>query len=244
MSRRLLLTAVLQLTIRRGPFHPKDRGVVQCLLAAATVPGPVRNIISSTFPRYREVQTQSAHKVSDRVFQEFVSVTAGDRAQTLLEVLDRGRRMNTDSWAKSRDLDKKARDATIIFCEKRFGDRFLADVLIWFMLGNTKDSAMFAAKLLRENDYDIAEGHGWVAQHERVVQINDFMSGKKKILVATDIIARGIDTVHVSHVINFDFPLNPVDYLHRIGRTGRGGGDASAVVFSPRLTPVSQALGE
>ncbi|EKX54359.1 hypothetical protein GUITHDRAFT_160645 [Guillardia theta CCMP2712] len=144
-------------------------------------------------------------QVSDRIFQEFVSVSAGDRAQTLLEVLDRGRRMNTQTWAKSRELDEKTRDATIIFC-------------------NTKDSAMFAAKLLRENDYDVAEGHGWVAQHERVVQIKEFMSGEKKILVATDIIARGIDTVHVSHVINFDFPLNPVDYLHRIGRTGRGGG--------------------
>lgn len=194
-----------QLKVVRGPFHPEDRGHVQCILAAATVAQPVTAIIQSTFPKTREIKTALAHKVPDGLFQEFVSVTSGDRALRLLEVLDRGRRMNLERYAARREIDRAARDATIIFC-------------------NTKDSALFAAKLLRENDYDVAEGHGWVAQHERLVQMDDFMSGKKKILVATDVVARGIDTVNVAHVINFDFPLNPVDYIHRIGRTGRGGG--------------------
>eukprot|EP00802_Teleaulax_amphioxeia_P010817 Tamp_10847.p1 GENE.Tamp_10847~~Tamp_10847.p1 ORF type:complete len:630 (-),score=160.80 Tamp_10847:97-1788(-) len=194
-----------QLKVVRGPFHPNDRGHVQCVLAAATVKQSVTAIIQSTFPKTREIKTEMAHKVPDGLFQEFVSVTSGDRALRLLEVLDRGRRMNMQRYAEARSIDGATRDATIIFC-------------------NTKDSALFAAKLLRENDFDVAEGHGWVAQHERLVQMEDFMSGKKKILVATDVVARGIDTVNVAHVINFDFPLNSVDYIHRIGRTGRGGG--------------------
>jgi superfamily II DNA/RNA helicase len=194
-----------QLKVVRGPFHPSDRGHVQCILAAATVKQSVTSIIQSTFPTTREIKTNMAHKVPDGLFQEFVSVSSGDRALRLLEVLDRGRRMNMNRYAEARAMDGATRDATIIFC-------------------NTKDSALFAAKLLRENEYEVAEGHGWVAQRERVVQMEEFMSGKKKILVATDVVARGIDTVNVAHVINFDFPLNPVDYIHRIGRTGRGGG--------------------
>lgn len=191
-----------QLKLVRGPFHPNDRGHVQCILAAATVAQPVTAIIQATFPKTREIKTHLAHKVPDGIFQEFVSVTSGDRALRLLEVLDRGRRMNMNRYAEAREMAGSSRDATIVFC-------------------NTKDSALFAAKLLRENDYDISEGHGWVAQHERVVQMEDFMSGRKKILVATDVVARGIDTVNVAHVINFDFPLNPVDYIHRIGVPGQ-----------------------
>ncbi|KAJ1482646.1 P-loop containing nucleoside triphosphate hydrolase protein, partial [Baffinella frigidus] len=113
--------------------------------------------------------------------------------------------MSLDSWAAPRALDLATRDATIIFC-------------------NTKDSAVFVSKLLRENSFEVAEGHGWVSQSERMSQVNEFMAGKRKILVATDVVARGIDTVNVAHVINFDFPMNAVDYIHRAGRTGRSGG--------------------
>jgi superfamily II DNA/RNA helicase len=137
-----------QLKLVRGPFHPKDRGRVQCVLAAATVATSVQAIIQRTFPKTREIKTELAHKVPEGLFQEFVSVTSGDRALRLLEVLDRGRRMNMQRFAEARALDGAARDATIVFC-------------------NTKDSALFAARLLRENDFDIAEGHGWVPQHER-----------------------------------------------------------------------------
>lgn len=194
-----------QIKQMRGPFSAADRGHVQCVLAAATVPGPVKEIVASTFPRFREVKTTRAHMVPDRISQEFVRVTGSDRAQTLLDVIDRGQRMNQAAWSAPRPLDLAQRDATIIFC-------------------NTKDSAVFAAKLLRERGYEVSEGHGWLAQTDRAVQLEAFMSGKSKILVSTDIMARGIDTINVAHVVNFDFPRTPVDYLHRVGRTARSGG--------------------
>ncbi len=72
---------------------------MQCVLAAATVAQAVTSIIQSTFPKTRQIKTEMAHKVPDGLFQEFVSVTSGDRALRLLEVLDRGRRMNMNRYA-------------------------------------------------------------------------------------------------------------------------------------------------
>jgi ATP-dependent RNA helicase RhlE len=61
--------------------------------------------------------------------------------------------------------------------------------------------------------------------------MNDFKSGKIRILVSTDVAARGIDVVNVSHVINFDVPVLYEDYVHRIGRTGRAFQDGKAITF-------------
>jgi len=58
-------------------------------------------------------------------------------------------------------------------------------------------------------------------QRERVEALEGFKSGKYEVLVATDIAARGLDIQDISHVINYDVPENPEDYVHRIGRTGR-----------------------
>src|SRR6185369_10630284 len=58
-------------------------------------------------------------------------------------------------------------------------------------------------------------------QRERIEALDGFKSGKFEVLVATDIAARGLDIAGVSHVINYDVPENPEDYVHRIGRTGR-----------------------
>jgi len=81
-------------------------------------------------------------------------------------------------------------------------------------------------------------GHGPVGvlhsnrtQRERDAALADFKSGKSEILVATDIVARGIDISDVSHVINYDIPQHPEDYVHRIGRTGRAEREGDAVTI-------------
>jgi len=79
-----------QLRQLRGPFHPEDRGHVQVVLAAATVPASVTDIMRTTFPTYREIRTEAAHTIGDRVSQEFISVSQAERAERLLEVLTRG----------------------------------------------------------------------------------------------------------------------------------------------------------
>jgi ATP-dependent RNA helicase RhlE len=81
-------------------------------------------------------------------------------------------------------------------------------------------------------------GHGTVgvlhsdrSQTERDRALGDFKSGVSSILVATDIVARGIDISGISHVINYDIPQNPEDYVHRIGRTGRANNEGDAVTL-------------
>jgi len=64
--------------------------------------------------------------------------------------------------------------------------------------------------------------HGDFIQAVRLEKMNKFKSGRIKILVATDVAARGLDMTHITHVINFDIPLRGDIYIHRIGRTGRG----------------------
>ncbi len=84
-----------------------------------------------------------------------------------------------------------------------------------------------------QEDYGSETGiiHSNKSQNFRFQSIEDFDSGKKRILIATDIIARGLDLDKISHVINFDTPLFPENYMHRIGRTGRAEEEGSAILF-------------
>ena len=76
--------------------------------------------------------------------------------------------------------------------------------------------------------------HGNKDQNSRINAFNDFRSGDIRILVTTDVVARGIDITMVSHVINFDVPLVYEDYIHRIGRTGRADKKGVAITFVNR----------
>ena len=73
--------------------------------------------------------------------------------------------------------------------------------------------------------------HGDKSQNARQQALSDFKSGKSRVLVATDIAARGIDIAGLSHVFNYDLPNEPEAYVHRIGRTGRAGHDGTAIAF-------------
>lgn len=74
--------------------------------------------------------------------------------------------------------------------------------------------------------------HSNKAQNNRFKTVNKFHSGEYKILIATDIVARGVDISEVTHVINFDIPVVPENYIHRIGRTGRADKKGNAIVFT------------
>jgi len=76
--------------------------------------------------------------------------------------------------------------------------------------------------------------HGDLRQNKRERVIENFRNQKTRILVATDIAARGLDIAHVEHVINYDLPQAPEDYIHRIGRTGRAGAEGKALNFLTR----------
>jgi ATP-dependent RNA helicase RhlE len=85
----------------------------------------------------------------------------------------------------------------------------------------TKHGADAVASLLKKNQHAVAVLHSNRTQREREEALRGFRDGKYEVLVATDIAARGLDIADVSHVINYDVPQHPEDYIHRIGRTGR-----------------------
>jgi ATP-dependent RNA helicase RhlE len=79
--------------------------------------------------------------------------------------------------------------------------------------------------------YDAAQIHSGLMQAHREQALADFKSGKARILIATDVAGRGIHVDSVAHVVNFDLPMEPEDYIHRIGRTGRQGETGKATTF-------------
>jgi ATP-dependent RNA helicase RhlE len=85
----------------------------------------------------------------------------------------------------------------------------------------TKHRADRVARLLKTNNHAVAVLHSNRTQKEREQALKGFRDGRFEVLVATDIAARGLDVADVSHVVNYDVPQHPEDYVHRIGRTGR-----------------------
>ena len=99
------------------------------------------------------------------------------------------------------------------------------------VFSRTKHGADKIAKDLTKQGIPAAAIHGNKSQTARVTALEDFKSGKTRVLVATDIAARGIDISELSHVFNYDLPEVPETYVHRIGRTARAGADGTAVSF-------------
>ncbi|KAJ6645062.1 DEAD-box ATP-dependent RNA helicase CshA [Pseudolycoriella hygida] len=95
----------------------------------------------------------------------------------------------------------------------------------------TKRGADQLAKMLKLENHKVAAIHGDLSQGRRERVISLFRSSKHRIMVATDVIARGVDIPHTQHVINYDLPMCPEDYVHRIGRTGRAGATGAALSF-------------
>ena len=112
-------------------------------------------------------------------------------------------------------LDQVHYDSVIVFCR-------------------TKDRADSVASLLKKNNHAVAVLHSNRTQSEREQALKGFRDGKFEVLVATDIASRGLDIADVSHVVNYDVPQHPEDYVHRIGRTGRAEsrGDAFTIMVA------------
>ena len=105
------------------------------------------------------------------------------------------------------------------------------EVVNALVFSRTKHGADKIAKDLNKQGIPAAAIHGNKSQTARVTALEDFKAGKTRVLVATDIAARGIDISELSHVFNYDLPEVPETYVHRIGRTARAGADGTAISF-------------
>ena len=140
------------------------------------------------------------------------ATTASTITQELVEI-------PANDWAKREALRRLIREEesgltnAIIFC-------------------NRKRDVDVVAKSLAKHGFDAAPIHGDLDQSLRTKTLDRFRAGELKILVASDVAARGLDVPSVSHVFNFDVPIHADDYVHRIGRTGRAGRSGKAFMLA------------
>ncbi|MGZ3745868.1 MAG: helicase-related protein, partial [Pseudobdellovibrionaceae bacterium] len=95
----------------------------------------------------------------------------------------------------------------------------------------SQESCEKVGAYLKEYGFSTDLIHGGLSQGQRNRVVREFRAGEIRIMVATDLLARGIDVPHVAHVVNFDLPFQPEDFLHRIGRTARAGRAGNAITF-------------
>ena len=175
----------------------------------ATLPGQRQNLFfSATMPS--EISSLAAHMLRDPMK---VSVTP--QATTVEKVDQRVILVDT--------VDKRALLAEILRGEKDIGRTLV--------FTRTKHGADKVVRHLESAGIPAAAIHGNKSQSQRVSALNAFRAGRARVLIATDIAARGIDVDGITHVINFDLPHVPESYVHRIGRTARAGSTGIAISF-------------
>merc|ERR1711959_417001 len=96
---------------------------------------------------------------------------------------------------------------------------------------NTRKKVEWLAEKMRQNNFTVSSMHGDMKQQERDTIMDEFRSGNSRVLITTDLWARGLDVAQVSLVLNYDLPNNRENYIHRIGRSGRFGRKGVAINF-------------
>jgi ATP-dependent RNA helicase DeaD len=150
--------------------------------------------------------------VEIRIAKEPLKAGAAPRVHQTAYIVARAHKVA----ALARILDVEAPKSALVFCRTRIEvDELTA--------------------MLNDRGHKAEAIHGGMNQSQRDRVMNSFRSGQTELLIATDVAARGLDIPSVSHVVNFDLPMSPEVYVHRIGRTGRAGREGSAItVIDPR----------
>lgn len=186
-----------------------DLGFINALRKIAKLLAPVRQtlLFSATMPKQMAELSKSYLKDPVRVETAVVG-KAADKVTQCVHYIDGGKKADFLETCLSKNLD----ELSIVFAR-------------------TKHGAEKLMKRLVAKGFEAASIHGNKSQGQRDRAIREFRAGKIKILVATDVAARGIDIPGVACVYNFDLPEVPENYVHRIGRTARAGAEGQAIAF-------------
>ncbi|KAI0369976.1 DEAD-domain-containing protein [Pilatotrama ljubarskyi] len=178
----------------------------QTLMFSATWPEAVRRL-AATFQRDPVRVTVGSD-----------DLTANSRVEQVVEVFDDPRSKDSRLLGHLRTLLPK----------KSKGSKDDARILIFALY---KKEATRVEGMLRSKGFSVMGLHGDMSQSARMDALQRFKTGESTLLVATDVAARGLDIPNVAAVINYTFPLTIEDYIHRIGRTGRGGKTGKSITF-------------
>jgi len=168
---------------------------------------------------YSATMPPEIQRLTDQFLHNPVRIEVSRPATTAENITQEVVEIPANDWAKREALRRLIREAeptlknAIVFC-------------------NRKRDVDVVAKSLVKHGFDAAPIHGDLDQSLRTKTLDRFRAGELKILVASDVAARGLDVPAVSHVFNFDVPIHADDYVHRIGRTGRAGRSGAAFMLA------------
>lgn len=187
-------------------FEPQIRQIIdqirpdrQTLMFSATWPKEVRHLAEDFLSDYVQVNVGSLELSANHNIKQVIKIcTEATKDENLQEIIETIRKDN-----------KSADQKTLIFT-------------------NTKRRADDVAYQLRRKGISSDSIHGDKTQFKRENTLSDFRDGRIQLMVATEVAARGLDVNNIKYVINYDYPNNSADYIHRIGRTGRSGNTGTA----------------
>jgi ATP-dependent RNA helicase RhlE len=200
-------------------FWPSVRRIIaalparrQNLLFSATIPPSIKPQIDAMLTDPVIIEISRVGETATTVEEHLMPVTQGQKTPLLLELIRRG----------TADEDAPL-ERMLVFCR-------------------TKQRADDVSRSLTQAKVSVDVMHSDRPQSAREKALRKFREGACQVLVATDVMSRGIDVVGIDAVVNFDVPLDPEDYVHRIGRTGRAGatGHAYTFVAPDELTPLRE----
>lgn len=192
-------------------FEPDIRAIIG--MCTSREEGRHTSMFSATWPPAVRGLAESFMNGPVRVTVGSDELSANRRVEQTVEVL-------ADGYAKERRLNDFLRSVNA----QRSKDKILIFALY-------KKEAQRIEQTLRRGGYKVSGIHGDLGQNDRIASLERFKSAETPLLVATDVAARGLDIPNVEHVVNYTFPLTIEDYVHRIGRTGRGGKTGKSLTF-------------
>jgi ATP-dependent RNA helicase DBP3 len=192
-------------------FEPDIRAIIG--MCRSREQGRHTSMFSATWPPAVRGLAESFMNQPVRVTVGSDELSANRRVEQTVEVL-------ADGYAKERRLNE--------FLKSVNAQRSKDKILIFALY---KKEAQRVEQTLRRGGFKVSSIHGDLGQHERIASLERFKTAETPLLVATDVAARGLDIPNVEHVINYTFPLTIEDYVHRIGRTGRGGKTGKSLTF-------------
>jgi len=194
----------------------------QTLFFSATMPPPIRRLADAFLTNPKEIRVSPPSTAAETVSHGIVIVS--DEGDGALGAQKRKRQ------ALRRLIDAEDVKNALIFCNRK------------------RDVGVLHRSLVRHG-YDAGLLHGDLVQSARSEVLERMKRGDMKLLVCSDVAARGLDIEDLSHVFNFDVPSNPEDYIHRIGRTGRAGRTGQALTVAlpedgKYVTQIEQLIGK
>jgi superfamily II DNA/RNA helicase len=168
---------------------------------------------------YSATMPPEIQRLTEQFLHQPVKIEVSRPATTASNITQEIVQIPANDWAKREALRRLIRESeatltnAIVFC-------------------NRKRDVDVVAKSLSKHGFDASPIHGDLDQSLRTKTLDKFRAGELKILVASDVAARGLDVPAVSHVFNFDVPIHADDYVHRIGRTGRAGRSGQAYMLA------------